>query len=196
MLVNLISTNQHINPMSRNYKFKDQEKPYFISFTTVYWIDVFIRSVYKDIVVESINFCIENKGLIVYGWVLMSSHAHMIIGTKKDPMQDIIRDLKKHTSKAILKSISESSIESRREWMLWMFERAGKKNCNNTKYQFWQEHNNPIEMDNNKILEQKMHYLHNNPVEEGYVVEPHEYKYSSAIDYAGGKGLVKIVLAL
>ena len=178
--------------MSRNYKIRDQEKLHFISFATVNWIDVFIRPVYKDILVESIKYCIENKGLVVYVWVIMSSHVHMIIGTKGEKMQDIIRDLKKHTSKAILKAIEENVQESRREWMLWMFERAGKKNGNNKKYQFWQQHNKPIELFDNKIISQKLDYLHNNPVEEGFVNEAHEYKYSSAIDYSEGKGYINV----
>jgi len=180
--------------MSRNYKFHHQESAYFISFATVNWIDVFIRSKYKDILVESINYCIENKGLIVYAWVIMTSHVHLIIGTEKDKMQDIMRDLKKYTSKSILQAIKENPSESRREWMLWMFERAGKRNGNNKYYQFWQQNNKPIELFNSKIIDQKLKYLHNNPVEEGFVVEAHEYKYSSAIDYADGNGLIKIVV--
>ena len=75
-----------------------------------------------------------------------------------------------------------------------MFEQAGKKNSNNLKYQFWQQHNHPIELDNNIIIDQKFDYIHNNPVEEDYVYEPQEYKYSSAIDYGGGKGIVDIFL--
>lgn len=180
--------------MSRNYKFRDQEKPYFISFATVYWTDVFIRPAYKDILVDSINYCIKEKGFIVYAWIIMSSHVHMIIGTKGEKMQDIVRDLKKYTSKTIIKAISENIQESRRQWLLSMFKRAGKGNINNKKYQFWQQHNHPIELDNNQIIEQKLNYLHNNPVKEGYVYEPHEYKYSSAIDYSGGEGMISVVL--
>jgi REP element-mobilizing transposase RayT len=180
--------------MSRNYKFHDQEKPYFISFATVYWLDVFTRPVYKGIFVDSVNHCIKEKGLIVYAWVLMTSHVHMIIGTEREKMQDILRDLKMYTSKKIIDAIKETPVESRREWLLWMLERAGKKNGNNKKYQFWQQHNKPIELYDNKIIEQKLNYLHNNPVEEDYVNEPYEYKYSSAIDYSGGKGMVDVVL--
>ena len=79
--------------------------------------------------------------------------------------------------------------------MLWMFERAGKKNSNNKNYQFWQQHNQPIELLDNKIIDQKLNYIHENPVEEGFVNEAYEYKYSSAIDYADGKGLINVVLA-
>ncbi|MCG8410029.1 MAG: transposase [Bacteroidales bacterium] len=180
--------------MSRNYKFRNQESLYFISFATVYWIDVFVRSEYKDILVESINYCIENKGLIIYGWVIMPSHVHLIFGTNQEPMQNIVRDLKKYTSKAIVQTIRENPEESRREWMLWMFECAGKKNGNNTNFQFWQQNNKPIELSDTKIINQKLNYLHNNPVKEGFVVESHHYKYSSAIDYADGNGLIKVVL--
>ena len=55
--------------MSRNYKIKDQDKVYFISFATVNWIDVFIRREYKDIIVESLKYCISNKGLELYALV-------------------------------------------------------------------------------------------------------------------------------
>lgn len=83
--------------MSRNYKFHDQTKAYFISFATVYWLDVFIRPAYKDIMVDSMNYCVKDKGLIIYAWVIMSSHVQMIIGTKKEKIQDILSDLKKYT---------------------------------------------------------------------------------------------------
>ena len=42
------------------------------------------------------------------------------------------------------------------------------------------------------MIEQKLDYLHNNPVESGFVTKPEDYKYSSAMDYAGIKGLVDI----
>ena len=105
------SINSYTCIMSRNYKIHNQSVPYFISFSVVYWIDVFIRPCYKDIFVDSINYCSKEKGLKVYAWVIMSSHVHMVIGTnptslklrcpKKDDMQDIIRNFKRHTSKKL-----------------------------------------------------------------------------------------------
>jgi putative transposase len=153
--------------MSRNYKFRDQQKLYFVSFATVNLIDVFIRREYKDIFADSLKYCQKNKGLELYAWCIMSSHVHLIIGSIGEKMEDIMRDLKRHTSKALLKAISENPQESRREWMLWMFERAGERNSNNDKFQFWQQHNNPIELYNNDVMQQKMDYLHSNPVEAG-----------------------------
>ncbi|WMJ72789.1 transposase [Cytophagaceae bacterium ABcell3] len=119
----------------------------------------------------------------------MPSHVHLIISTETASLSDIIRDMKRHTSKQLIKCIQEYSCESRREWLLWMFKRAGKKNANNKDYQFWQQNNHPIELSNYELLNQRLNYLHQNPVEAGFVAEAHEYLYSS------GKGLLNIIYA-
>jgi putative transposase len=94
--------------MSRNYKFRDQECLYFVTFTVVNWIDVFTRREYKDIVVDSLKYCIKYKGLQLHAWVIMSNHVHLIIGTTDKPMQDILRDIERHTSKTLIKAIDEN----------------------------------------------------------------------------------------
>ena len=172
--------------MSRKYKFRDAQGIYFVSTAVVYFIDVFTRRLYKNKVVESLAYCQKEKGLIVYGYVIMSNHLHLLIGKgirAENEFSEIIRDFKKYTAMQIIKSISENMQESRKEWLLWMFERAGKKNGNNTKYQFWQQHNKPMKLET-KTIEQKLDYIHKNPVEAGWVNEPHEYLYSSARNYS------------
>lgn len=104
--------------MSRNYKFHNQDYPYFVTFSIVRWIDVLTRREYKDIIVDSLNYCIEKKGLKLFAWVIMSNHVHLIIGTTGKPMENIWRDIKRHTSKALTTAISYNTQESRREWML------------------------------------------------------------------------------
>jgi putative transposase len=74
-----------------------------------------------------------------------------------------------------------------------MLKRAGEKSSNVSNYQFWQHNNKPIELWSPHVIEQKADYIHNNPVEAGFVAEPQHWKYSSAIDYCGGKGLVDIL---
>jgi putative transposase len=69
----------------------------------------------------------------------MISHIHLVIGTNKNPLQDILRDFKSHTSRKLKKAIKENPKESRREWMIWMMESAGKNNSNNVDFQFWQQ---------------------------------------------------------
>ena len=181
--------------MSRKYKFYTQDKAYFVSFSVVYWMDVFTRNIYRDILVDSLNYCIKNKGLLVYSWVIMTNHVHLVMGTNDKRMEDIMRDMKGFSSKKLLKAIEDNPQESRKKWLLWFFERAGNKNPNNTKYQFWQQHNHPIILDKNAIFDQKMNYLHQNPVKAGFVSSPEDFIYSSARDYyTGEKGLVDIEL--
>jgi REP element-mobilizing transposase RayT len=124
--------------MSSNYKFKDNTKLYFVTFTLTNWIDLFIRNEYKDILLESIKYCQKEKDLELYSWCIMTSHAHFIIGTKGNELSNIMRDLKRHTSEMLHKAIKENRTESRREWMLWMMERAGKLKGGNIKFQLWQ----------------------------------------------------------
>jgi putative transposase len=180
--------------MGRKYIFRDSTKLYFVSFATVNWIDVFVRRIYNEIFIDSLKYCVENKNLELYAWCIMSSHVHLIISSEKSNLSDIIRDLKRHTSKSILKEIAENSEESRKEWMLWMFERAGKKNKNNEKFQFWQQNNHPVELSTNEMIDQRLTYLHQNPVEAGFVANAEDYLFSSAIDYSGGRGLLPIIL--
>jgi REP element-mobilizing transposase RayT len=178
--------------MSRKYKFNNPEGIYFISFATVYWIDVFIRNTYKNILIDSWKYCQKEKGLDIYGWVIMTSHVHMIIGSKTNKLEDIVRDMKSFTSRMLKEAIKENIQESRREWMLWMMERAGQKNGNNKDFQFWQQHNHPIELTDNQMIDQRLDYIHNNPVIEGIVEKPEDYIYSSARDYCGLKGLIEV----
>ena len=176
--------------MSTKYKFRNQEQLYFVSFAVVGWIDLFIRNEYKDILLESWKHCQQHKGLEIYGWCIMTSHVHMIIGTHGDKLENIMRDMKKHTSIALKQAIKDHPGESRREWMLWLMERAGQKNSQNIEFQLWQQDNHPIELFDHKILHQKLDYIHNNPVVAGIVEKPEDYLYSSARNYYGMSGLM------
>ena len=178
--------------MSSKYKFRDQSRLYFVTLTAVYWLDVFIRNDYKDIILESLKYCQQRKGLEIYSWCIMTSHMHMIIGTSGGKMEDILRDFKSFTSGRMKEAILNNNQESRKEWLIWMMERAGSKNKHNRGYKFWQEGNHPVELSDNLIMDQKLEYIHLNPVQSGFVDVPENYLYSSARDYAGQKGLIDI----
>ncbi|UII26427.1 transposase [Fulvivirga maritima] len=139
--------------MSRKYKFRDQERLYFVSFATVYWIDLFVRPEYNEVLLESLRFCQTAKGLKIFAWCIMTSHVHLIIGTSDQPMEDILRDFKSYTSRKLRSEIEKHPTESRKEWILWMMKRAGEKNGNNNLWQLWQQHNQPIELSNNKMMD-------------------------------------------
>ncbi len=179
--------------MPSKYMIQDHQALHFITFTIVQWVDALSRPMYKEIMVDSLRYCIRHKGLIVYAYVIMSNHVHLIASAQdKHNLSDIIRDLKKFTSKRMIEAIQNNLQESRRHWMLWIFESAGQKNSNNQYYQFWRQGNHPIELSDNHMMEQRLDYIHQNPVAAGIVFEPHHYVYSSAVDYAGGKGPVDI----
>ena len=123
--------------MSRKYKFGESTGAYFISFATVYWIDVFTRDIYFSVIIESLDYCRKNKGMEIYGYCIMPSHVHLIFRSAEADPSGLIRDFKGFTSRKILKTIEENTQESRKEWLLWMFEKAGKKNSNVKNRQFW-----------------------------------------------------------
>ena len=174
--------------MSRKYKFHNPDGVYFVSFAVQGWVDALTRSEYKDILIENLSYCQKNKGLEIFAWYIMSNHVHLIIRAKEGYLlSDILRDFKKFTSKAIIQAISDNPQESRKEWLLKQFKTE-------TGYSFWRGDNQPIELWSNKVIDQKLNYLHQNPVEEGLVFKAEDYRYSSAYDYAGGNGMLDILV--
>ncbi|MCX6238055.1 MAG: transposase [Bacteroidia bacterium] len=165
---------------------------YYLTLTVEEWIDVFSRSAYKHIIIDSLNYCIINKGLEVYCWCLMSNHLHLIASAKEEGnLSDILRDFKKFTSKTLIKAIKEIP-ESRRDWMLNLFWYAGKNNKKIKYFKIWQDGNDTKEIHSTTFLDEKMNYIHNNQVRAELVANPEDYLYSSARDYAGEKGLIDI----
>lgn len=168
---------------------------YFVTDTVADWVDIFTRPTYKHIVLESLEYCQKNKGLIIYAWVLMSNHLHAIVGSKSEnKVSDIWRDFKKFTSKEIVNTLKTDPQESRQEWMLNRFEYAGKNDKKITNYKFWQDGNDAQQIYLNDYFNQKLNYIHENSVKAELVNRPEDYRYSSAIDWAGAKGLLEVTV--
>tara|TARA_R110000868_G_scaffold19310_4_gene83194 strand:- start:680 stop:1222 length:543 start_codon:yes stop_codon:yes gene_type:complete len=178
--------------MSRKYKFHNKQGAYFVSFATVYWLDIFVRQIYFSVLEESISYCRAEKGMEVYAYCFMPSHVHLIFRSLNDDPSGLIRDIKGFTARKLIKAIEENPKESRKDYLLWMMKRAGKKNSNIKKYQFWQQHNKPIELWSDKVIQQKINYIHNNPVEAGFVTNPIDWKYSSARNYQEDQTVLEI----
>ena len=183
--------------MSRNYKFNNHEAAYFVSFAVVEWLDVFTRNEYKNILIESLQYCQREKGMEIYAWCIMTNHVHLVFRSTKDQKPELLLgDFKRFTSKAIVRAIQENPKESRKEFLIEQFLKAGKKSSNVKKYQFWRHDNKPIELWSNKVIFQKINYIHNNPVKEGYVFRAEDYIYSSAVDYSDEKGLIDDIVVI
>ena len=177
--------------MSEKYKAKNPEGIYFITLTVVDWVDLFIRPEYKHILIDSLNFCLQNKGLIIHAYVIMSSHLHLIVSTKSGNLPEIIRDFKRYTNIKLIEAIKEYP-ESRREWMLKKFEYAAIRIRRNNQYKIWKDGYHPVELVNNKMIDQRLQYIHNNPVNNEIVLNPEDYTYSSAGYYSENTGELKI----
>ena len=178
--------------MSRKYKFHNSQGAYFISFATVYWLDIFTRQEYFNILEESINYCRKEKGMEVFAYCFMPSHIHLIFRSLNNDPSGLIRDFKGFTARKLIKAIEENPQESRKEWLLWMMERDGKTKRNVKQRQFWQHHNQPIELWSESVIQQKIDYIHNNPVESGFVTDPIDWKYSSARNYQDDQTILEI----
>ena len=170
------------------------ERAYFLTMTVVDWIDVFTRKNHKLKVVESLRYCQEKKGLKIYAWCLMPSHLHLIASADEpNNLSDIIRDFKKFTARRIVNQIKEEP-ESRREWLLDKLAYNGRIAPDNETYKLWQSGNHPVELYSPEFTKQKLNYIHNNPVEELYVVNSWDYYFSSARNYADLDGLLDVIL--
>lgn len=171
--------------LHRTYNMSEKYKTYsgglfFVTLSVVGWIDVFTRREYADELIENLNYCSGHKGLSIYCYCIMPSHLHMICTADKLKLGDILRDLKSYTAKRIISLIENNPAESRREWLLYLFRFFKQSIRHNKDYQFWQQHNHPIDIVDTKMLQQKIAYIEQNPVVAGLVTEAAYYTFSSA----------------
>jgi REP element-mobilizing transposase RayT len=127
--------------MKEGYVIRDQDRPHFLTCTIIEWIDIFTRNTYRDSIIECFEFCIKNKGMILYSYVIMSNHLHFIVQSRDGKLSDLIRDFKKFTAKKILEKI-QTEPESRKDWILERLAKATETHSRNKNFQVWQYGNN------------------------------------------------------
>jgi putative transposase len=150
---------------------------YFCTCTIVEWLCVFKEEKYFTLIIESLKYCIEKKGLIVFGYVIMPSHIHLMASHEKDvTLSDIMRDFKHYTST----KIAEMLLKDNNHLFLRVFQKATEGRSKKLDYKVWQDEYHPIAITSEKWFLQKMEYMHNNPVRKGFVEKPEDWKYSSA----------------
>jgi len=179
--------------MSNAYRITDQSEVYFVTFTVVDWIDVFIKKKYFEIITDSLIFCRKNKGLNIHAYVIMSNHFHGIFSSSQNSLAYTIRDFKSYTASSIIKLIKdENSIRSK--WILRNFRHNAFKNQRGHDHQFWMRRNHAKTCESSKFTMEKLNYIHNNPVKAGYVLKPEHWIYSSAQNYMNNTGVLEIDL--
>src|SRR6185503_216194 len=142
----------------------EQQGCSYLTLNVVDCIDIFIRPVYKQVIVESLNYFIDKKGLTVYAWCLMTNHLHLIAQANQGyGLSSLITDLKKFTSRLILEDIDVEP-DSRRKWMLEKFRTASNSLKMLEKFQVWQTSINPvyIDLNNCNALKAQLDYVHCN----------------------------------
>jgi REP element-mobilizing transposase RayT len=180
--------------MSTKYKATTTEEAYFITITTMGWVDIFTRLNQKQIIIQALQYCQVQKGLEIYGYCIMHSHIHLLCkATNGFILSDVMRDFKKYTSKKIIQTIIEEP-ESRREWMLDYFKKACEHLKREQQYKIWQNGYHAEHIYSNKFIKQKIEYIHNNPIKDKIVAQPEDYYFSSARNYAGLENELEVIL--
>jgi len=182
--------------MNMRYKILDQHGLNFLTLTVVEWIDLFTRRAFADMVVESLRFCQQNKGLEVFGFVIMPSHMHLIARAgSEDELSSILQSFKSFIASKIISYLQDTTQpESRREWLLNHFAFNARKNKTHSQHQVWQRDNHPIILYSPHVIRQKLLYIHQNPVEAGIVSLAEHYLLSSASNYVSGPGVLDVLL--
>ena len=162
---------------SPRIQLRDKNNIYFITITVMGWIDVFTNNTYFDLLKNSLQHCIANKGLILYEYVFMTNHIHLIAGASENSqgLDAIIRDFKSFTTHEIKKLLENDN----RRYILKLLKNSNKVKKKN-EFQLWQRENYPEEIYSDGFLDSKIQYIWNNPVKKGYVKNPEDWLYSSA----------------
>lgn len=145
----------------------------YLTLTTIEWINIFTSKEYFEVLLDSLKYCQKNKGLIIFGFVFMTNHIHLIVSSRHNNLADIIRDFKHYTTIQIKKLL----LKDRRQCILRLIENSFSKK-KDQEFQIWQRENYPEVIETDKFFEQKLSYIHNNPVKKGYVEKPEDWFYS------------------
>jgi REP element-mobilizing transposase RayT len=176
--------------MSEQYKIFEPDAPYFTTFTLVEWLPLFAIREFAAIMTESIQYCIDNKGLLLFGYCIMPSHVHLIVQSHTHPLGSTFRDMKKYTSSQLIDSIRKN--ENYPDYLSIFRDKAAEIKRNKF-MKVWLDGYHPEIIYSNSFFFQKLNYIHNNPVVAGLVKEPEDYYYSSARNYAGLDAPLEIV---
>lgn len=182
--------------MSTHYRIGDQQIPHFFTLTLVEWVDLFSRQWYKDILLENLCFYTKNQQFVLHAYVVMTNHVHLIASAGPTvKLAEGIRSLKRFTAKKIFDTLIKDDLqEPRRHWLRWIFEAQGKKSSSNEHFKIWIHENHPVELGSAALQEQRLEYIHQNPVRAGICYRAEDYVYPSAAAYAGEESLVPLVM--
>ena len=159
---------------------------HFLTCTTVGWITIFNDPDVVAITIDSLNYLQEHERLFLNGYVIMENHIHLVASS--DNLSAAMHDFKSFTAHEIVEHLKSRYRNTLLEQLI------SHKVAHKTdrEYQVWQEGCHPEVILDSEMLEQKLSYMHFNPVRRGYVDKPEHWRYSSERDYRGSKGLLPL----
>ena len=172
--------------MRSRYKFTESDRPFFLTCTVVAWMPVFTRQETVKIVLDSWKYLQANRGFLLFGYVILENHLHLIAHSP-DLGRDI-GDFKSFTARRIIDFLKEKKATL----ILQQLEFFKARHKTDADFQLWQEGSHPQAIQSKDMMRQKLEYIHNNPVERGYVDLPEHWRYSSARNYLGSEGLISV----
>ncbi|MGA3246061.1 MAG: transposase [Bacteroidota bacterium] len=165
--------------MNKPWTFDDSDSLYFCTDVIVGWQYVFTSPEFFEAIIDSLKYCQENKSLRLHAYVIMPNHTHSIVSTSEGNLASIIRDYERHTSWRILELLGEA--KNRR--LLKYFHSVARREERGNEHRIWQSGSHPVLVESDEFFDQKLEYIHNNPVIKGYVERPEYWKFSSARNY-------------
>ena len=170
------------------YIIRQNNIPYFQTATIVGWIPIFTRPETVQILLNSFQWLKENRQFQLHGYVILENHLHFISTAPEH--SKAIQTFKSYTARKIIDYLTEKNVQMILQQLSYYKLRYKVK----SNYQLWQEGSHAEEIINASMMRQKLDYIHNNPVERGYVSEQEHWRYSSASNYTGQVGLIDINL--
>jgi len=168
------------------YNVYEVKAPHFITCTILHWIPIFTRTQTTDIIFASLKYLQKNDNLKIHAYVILENHLHMIV--KSDDIVKSMARFKSFTAREIINYLKKENAKSILD-QLAFYKKAHKKE---NEFQLWQEGIQAKEILGEQMMKVKMEYIHNNPVERGYVDDGVHWRYSSARDYEGFDGLIVV----
>ncbi|MEO7923099.1 MAG: transposase [Chitinophagaceae bacterium] len=155
------------------------EYPQFFTASIKGWYKLLQGDNYKVIIIKSLRFLVQDNRIKLYAFVIMADHIHLI-WQMKPPIhpQDLQRDFLKYTAQRMKNELGKSNPGALKHF---------ETNASDRQYQFWKRRPLSIELRTAKVYQQKLNYIHRNPVKAGFCKLPEEYTYSSALFYETGK---------
>jgi putative transposase len=165
--------------MPKPWTFEKTDDLYFCTDVIVGWQYVFTSPEFFEAIIDSLKYCQAEKHLLLHAYVIMPNHMHTIISASEGNPSSIMRDFKCYTSKRISELLNESSNDR----LLGYFRTVARNEKRGNNYKIWQSGSHPVMIDSGEFFDQKLDYIHNNPVAKGYVDLPEHWKFSSARNY-------------